>query len=178
VAVHDEGHGVLSLYVSAAHVARLFRALEPLAEGGLLAALDDAGAVPGSVPMDGGGWIASGRILRRYAGSAGEYIVVDDSVLPSELMDALPGSLLSAPGHSLPEGLGARVALTLSDDGHAVVLGRSPKVLASFLPPQARLLTDAELAHVMRPVANGSWHELHDDGDVRTVAPTPPPVTH
>lgn len=178
MAVHDEGHGVLSLYVSAAHIGRLFQALEPLAEGGLLAALDDDGVVPGTVPMDGGGWIASGRILRRFSGAAGEYIVVDDTVLPSELLDALPGSLLSSPGHALPRDLGARVALTLSDDGHAVVLGRSPQVLAPFLPPQAELLSDSALARVMRPVAEGSWHELHDDGDVRTVAPTRPPVAH
>lgn len=64
----------------------------------------------------------------------GEYLL-GQRAISSEERSALPSSILAAPHAALPQQLGVRLALSLSSDGHAVFLSRSPQDLAECLGP-------------------------------------------
>lgn len=73
----------------------------------------------------------AGRVLEL---GDGEYLLGQRPISESE-RSALPSSLLAAPHAALPQALGLRLGLSLSDDGHAVFLARDAQDLATCLAP-------------------------------------------
>jgi hypothetical protein len=151
-AVHEEGDGVLALYLSPCRVADMAAALVKLG----ISRLFEISPLWG-VRADHPSPVA--RLLDRSG--------------PIELVEpgagSLPESVLADPAAAL-EG-GRRVALTVSDDGHAIVYSRSPEALVEILAGwfAARLrdggsieapVPRSALGPLLQPLPDEAWHEV------------------
>jgi hypothetical protein len=168
--VYDEGDGVRSLYLHPTAAIRLGAALLPICLGGRLAVLSDHAALPGASPLNFGGWLAPGEAVLKLQAPL-EIALVDDGVTAEQVDRLLPASVLAFPDRALPEELGARFALVMSDPFHAVVLSRDPVVLraclrslisdlaAVSLDPEVALpdVPESALDELLEPMDDGDW---------------------
>ena len=132
---HDEGQDCRSLFLAPADLPALLGALAPFASGGTLAVLSPLPAPIGCWPLPSGGWLGPAEALYGLHAPV-EVMVVRHDVTPSEVERHAPASLLACPEHALPEELGARFALILTPEGHAIVLARSAAPLRAVLGAQ------------------------------------------
>ncbi len=167
-AVYDEGNGARSLYLAPTSARELGAALYPAALGNQLAVLTPLPAPSGCRPLPGGGWLGPGRAILGLREPV-QVAVVGPQATPAAISHELPGSILAAPQHALPESLGVRVALDAEATRHAIVLSRETSLLAACLETVlercaeeglARLaprITDPALEALLQPIPPGHW---------------------
>jgi len=143
---HDEGRDCRSLFLAPADLPALLGALQPFAAGGTLAVLSPLPAPIGCWPLDGGGWLGPAEALYGLHAPV-EALVVRHDVTPREVERHVPASLLACPDHALPVELGARFALILTPEGHAIVLARDQRPLRAVLAGQLEGAAHPVLGH-------------------------------
>lgn len=164
-AVYEEGQN-LALYVTPVHLGALARSVE-LAPDDLALVLEGApGVAPGSVHRWGE--------LSSLDLEADLVHLPHGTATDAQLLDELPIPLLSSVEHALPVELGSRVAISVADGCHGVVIAREPALLgrclstllddylAAVLGPEAPAGTfDSEvLEELLAPQAPGACFEL------------------
>lgn len=148
--LYDEGGGTLSLYLDATDPQALLRDLLECAREGQVAYLMDGPVPPGGRPLSSGGWLGEAEGLLELRGPA-EIVLLGPEVSPEEVEAAMPCSLLAYPEHALPNALDARLALILTEDGHAIVLSREKDLLCPCLSRFVERAVRQALPHLLQP---------------------------